>query len=215
MYTPRYTTLLEQRRADVRAQLDAIMPSGDATFVWEIGSGHGHFLNAYAAAHPDQLCLGIDIVGERVERAVKKRDRAKLANLHFIHAEARLFLETLPDDARISTVFLLFPDPWPKLRHNKHRILQPSFLRAVASHAEPECPLYFRTDFTPYFDAARDALEVDPHWKLTQDPWPFEFQTVFQQRAASYHSLVARYMVPVPAGSSAESAPAPREYPDT
>lgn len=161
-------------------------------FVLEVGAGHGHFLTAYAGAHPDRVCIGVDLIGERVERALKKRDRAKLANLHFVQAEARLFLETLPAQAQVTTVFVLFPDPWPKLRHNKHRIIQPSFLAAVAARAVSDCPLYFRTDFTPYHQAAREVIAADRHWQLTDEPWPFEFATVFQQRAESFHSLVAR-----------------------
>ncbi len=189
--TSKYLSIIEQRRSALQAQLNEVLPAS-REFVWEVGSGHGHFLTAYAAAHPERVCIGIDLIGERVERAQRKRDRAKLANLHFVRAEARLFLETLPSDARLSTVFVLFPDPWPKLRHNKHRIIQPLFLAAAAAHAKPDCPLYFRTDFTPYFDAAREVFSDDPYWRLSPEPWPFEFATVFQQRAQSFHSLVAR-----------------------
>lgn len=189
--TPKYLSIIEQRKSALLAQLDAVLPAS-REFVWEVGSGHGHFLTAYAAAHPDRVCVGIDLVGERIERGLKKRDRAKLPNLHFIQAEARLFLDVLPQDVRTSAIFILFPDPWPKLRHNKHRILQSSFLANAATHAAAGCPLYFRTDFLPYFEAAKETLAADPHWKMTEDPWPFEFKTVFQERAPQYYSLVAR-----------------------
>lgn len=191
VYTPRYAAIIEQRRMTLGAQLDAIFPPA-ATFVWEVGCGHGHFLTAYAAAHPDRLCIGIDIIAERIERAIRKRDRAGLRNLHFLQAEARLFLDTLPDGARASAIFVLFPDPWPKLRHNKHRLIQPAFLATAAARAVPRCPLYFRTDFGPYFEVARETVAADPHWALAAEPWPFDFATVFQQRAAGFHSLVAR-----------------------
>lgn len=193
-YTPHYTSLIEQRRSALQQRVQAILPP-NAEFVLEIGCGHGHFLAAYAAAHPDRICIGIDLIGERIARAERKRDRARLANLHFLQAEARLFLETVPGHARIGAVFVLFPDPWPKLRHNKHRIIQPSFLAALAARAVPRCPLYFRTDFEPYFAAARAAFAEDPHWELEPEPWPFEFATVFQQRAPSFQSLVARNRV--------------------
>lgn len=191
MYTEKYAHLIEQRRAALVAQLAPILPAG-SELVWELGCGHGHFLTAYAAAHPEQICIGVDIIAERIGRAVRKRNRAKLANLHFIQAEARLFLDALPAEVRLKRVFVLFPDPWPKLRHNKHRIIQPSFLARVAAHATPDCPLYFRTDFTPYYEAARETIAADPLWALTDEPWPFEYATVFQQRAEQYHSLVAR-----------------------
>ena len=85
---------INQRRSDLRDKIAAILPRG-TTFVCEIGCGHGHFLAAYAAAHPDRVCIGIDISGERIGRAVRKRDRAKLSNLHFIQAESGVFLDVL------------------------------------------------------------------------------------------------------------------------
>jgi tRNA (guanine-N7-)-methyltransferase len=95
-------------------QLARLLP--DRAFVWELGCGHGHFLTAYAAAHPDQLCLGVDLSGERVARAQRKQHRAQLENLYFLRADARLFLEALPPTAKCSAIYVLFPDPWPKLR---------------------------------------------------------------------------------------------------
>jgi tRNA (guanine-N7-)-methyltransferase len=200
--TPKYLDIITERRSALQRELDAILP-GREHFVLEIGCGHGHFLTAYAGAHPNQLCVGIDLVGERIDRAKRKATRAKLPNLHFIRAEARLFLDTLPAEPRISELFILFPDPWPKLRHNKHRILQPSFLAQAAAHASRDARLYFRTDFAPYFESARETIASDPHWEISGDPWPFEFVTVFQQRAPSYNSLVARCKMPSTATNSA------------
>eukprot|EP01031_Cornospumella_fuschlensis_P051694 gene51694-63201_t len=156
---------MEERRRDLRARFTQILPA-TKPFVWEIGCGHGHFLTAYAQAHPDETCIGVDLVSERIERANKKRDRAKLANLHFLHAEARLFLDTLPTEARFSRLFVLFPDPWPKLRHHKHRIMQPDFLSDAAKRAGEGARLFFRTDFTPYFDDTRLVLTDHPAWSL-------------------------------------------------
>jgi len=187
---PDYSAVIAQRREEIQQKLHPIL-AAQPTFLLEVGSGHGHFLTAYAAEHPAKLCLGIDIVSERVERALRKRGRAALPNLHFIRAEARLFLEALPAYARISEVFILFPDPWPKSRHHKHRILQPAFLAALAGRATPDCRLYFRTDHRPYFDSACATLRDSAHWRLLDAPWPFEFETVFQSRAEQHDSFIA------------------------
>jgi tRNA (guanine-N7-)-methyltransferase len=199
---------MEARRNDLRDRFAAIFPPGTPPrFTWEIGCGHGHFLTAYAQAHPNEICIGVDIVSERIERAVRKRDRAKLANLHFIHAEARLFLETLPAEARFTRLFILFPDPWPKARHHKHRIMQPDFLADAAKRAGEGARLYFRTDFTPYYKDTELVFNSHPDWELVPvlpsipnaitsdiraEPWPYEQETVFQARAESYHSLIAK-----------------------
>ncbi len=209
-----FTLVLAERREAVRADLAAIFRSAGspggaeaaiagvvdrpltppaADFVWEVGCGHGHFLAAYAAAHPSQVCIGVDIASDRIARARKKAERARLANLHFLRTEASLFLEAMPSSVRIGTVFVLFPDPWPKLRHHKHRVLQPEFLESVARRAAGGCRLHFRTDFEPYYQDARATVASAPAWSLVDVPWPFEFETVFQSRAADgYHSFIAQ-----------------------
>lgn len=199
--TAEYLARMDQRRSDLAHLLNRVI-GADTPFVWELGCGHGHFLTAYAQAHPDRLCIGIDIVSERIARAVRKRDRARLPNLHFIHAEARLFLDALPPGATVRDIFVLFPDPWPKLRHHKHRIMQPDFLHAAAGRAAPNCGLYFRTDYHPYFEDTRQVVAQHPDWSITEDAWPFEFETVFQSRAPKHDSLVARRTVRTAAQAS-------------
>ena len=199
--TAAYHTLIHQRKSILTDTLDRLCAQPMAgSVVWEVGCGHGHFLAAYAHAHPDRFCIGIDLVSERIERANRKRDRAGLTNLHFIHADARLFLDVLPAHVAISSVFVLFPDPWPKLRHHKHRIMQPEFLRQLAQRAGEGARLYFRTDYRPYYDETRQVIASHPDWTCVEEPWPFERETVFQSRAESYASLVAKRHAPIDEG---------------
>ncbi|MEO7413272.1 MAG: tRNA (guanosine(46)-N7)-methyltransferase TrmB [Opitutaceae bacterium] len=190
-----YDSRVEARIEALRARVQAVMPLS-GRFVWEVGCGHGHFLTAFAANHPDLTCLGIDIVSDRIERARRKARRAKLPNLHFLIAEAGEFLEALPLTAKFSSVYILFPDPWPKRRHHKNRLMQSPFLNAAAEKGEPGAPLYFRTDFAPYFTQAKTAVQATHDWQLVDETWPFETDTVFQARASTYFSLVARKRVP-------------------
>jgi len=189
--TAEHLARITQRRSDLQERLAAILPRG-SNFVCEIGCGHGHFLAAYAAAHPDQICIGIDLSGERIVRGMRKRDRAKLANLHFIQAESGVFLDALPQKTTISDLFVLFPDPWPKRRHHKNRLLQPDFLKVVAKRAGQGARLCFRTDYEPYFRDTESLLSRQPGWEVVAEPWPFEQVTVFQSRAAHHFSLIAR-----------------------
>ncbi len=186
-----YQAVQATRRAEILARLEPVL-GGRTLLTLEIGCGHGHFLNAYATAHPDRHCLGIDIMSDRVRRGLRKRDRASLTNLAFLHADAWDLLAVLPAQVRLEAVFVLFPDPWPKRRHWKNRILQPAFLTALAEKSTPASPLYFRTDYEPYFAEAREVVASHEAWELRPDlPWPFEHTTVFQARAPTYHSLIA------------------------
>ena len=186
-----YNALVAQRREQLRIQIPRLLPE-NGPFVWEIGCGHGHFLTAYAAAHPTEQCIGIDISPERIARAERKQVRAGLRNLHFILADAEDFLASLPLGRRIGTMFILFPDPWPKRRHHKNRLIKPEFLAAAAAASEKGAPLYFRTDYEPYFAEARLAVGADPAWRLLPPaPLPLEEPTVFQKRAPRHFTLVA------------------------
>jgi tRNA (guanine-N7-)-methyltransferase len=195
--TAAHQARLAERRVRLTEQLAGIFEDKPA-FVFEVGSGHGHFLTAYAKIHPERLCVGLDIASDRVERALRKRDRAKLGNLHFLQAEAGFFLEVLPAEIRLADVYVLFPDPWPKARHHKHRILQPRFLTQLAGRMGRGARLFFRTDFAPYFEDARRTVQSHPVWQLVPEAgaWPFECETVFQSRAPVYHSLIAELRPP-------------------
>ncbi len=186
-----HTSRIAERREALRGALLGIIPL-DSRFVWEVGSGHGHFLAAYAAMHPTERCVGVDIASDRIARALRKRERARLANLHFIHADADDFLAVIPENARFTAIFILFPDPWPKRRHNKNRVIKPGFLSAAAALAGKGTGLYFRTDHEPYFREAAAAIRDHADWQES-DPaaWPFEEASVFQKRAERHFSLVA------------------------
>jgi len=188
--TSAHLARIEARRRDLEIWCaDAF--GGRSRFVLEIGCGHGHFLTAYAQAHPGELCIGIDIELERIERALRKQRRAGFPNLHFLRAEARLFLDVLPGSVRATAIYFLFPDPWPKRRHHKNRLLAPSFLERLADRACAGARLYFRTDYTSYFEDARRAAAASASWSVKDEAWPFEAATIFQERAREYHSFVA------------------------
>ena len=182
---------MAERRQSLRAELEVLLKR-HTRLVWEVGCGHGHFLTGYADAHPESVCIGVDIIEDRINRGERKRCRAELDNLHFLRAEATMFLEQIPEWVQLESVFILFPDPWPKKRHHKNRIMQPEFLTDLAKRCAPGAALHFRTDFAPYFEAATEVVKAHPDWELRSDKaWPFELETVFQSRAEAYQSMIA------------------------
>lgn len=182
----------ESRRTSLRSRLVELLEGRDCATL-EIGCGHGHFLTDYAAAHPDEFCLAIDIIAERLHRAAKKSARAGLFNLAWVLAEAVDLLAEWPDNIRLAPyIFVLFPDPWPKRRHWKNRLVTPEFLTALAARAAPGTALCFRTDHAPYFAQAVEVVAAHPDWVIDPTaPWPFERETVFQARAPDFQSFVA------------------------
>ncbi len=164
----------------------------DRAWVVEFGCGHGHFLAAFAARHPNLPCLGVDFSRDRIRRAERKRQRSGLLNLHFVHAEAGEFLDAVPTHLRFSQIFVLFPDPWPKRRHRKNRLVSSEFLDRLAGLTSPGSQFYFRSDSADYVAEVADLVSLHGRWSLGKDELPFEAETVFQTKAKSYASVVAQ-----------------------
>ncbi len=181
---------IQSRQAQLRQELDSVL--GETKNVTlEIGCGHGHFLAAYARSHSQEYCIGIDLLAGRVARAERKRAAAAVPNLHFIQADAWDLLVVWPESVMLSKTWILFPDPWPKRRHEDRRLISEAFLYLLSSHSSADATLYFRTDHIPYLEQVREELGLHPRWELKESTFPFEQNTVFQNRAPSFGSLVA------------------------
>jgi tRNA (guanine-N7-)-methyltransferase len=186
---------IQARRAELAETLSSLL-EGRCRLTLEIGCGHGHYLTAYAEANPDEFCLGIDLIADRIDRANRKATRAGLQNLSFIKAEARETLDALPKKPAPTRVFVLFPDPWPKKRHHKNRLMRDPFLAQLGAVCPPGAELFFRTDFEPYYLDACTHLQSHRQWNLLPEVeamarWPLELPTVFQQKAPTHRSALA------------------------
>jgi len=189
---PTHLARVAARVAELRNQLMAVIPSDIEDFTLEIGCGHGHFLTKLACLNPAHFFVGIDILGDRLRKAERKQMSAGANNLRFIKAEAEEFLECLPARFTVKDVIVLFPDPWPKKRHHKNRLIQNVFLNCMAARMRRGGHLYFRTDHEPYLQWSRDILSNHPSWVIVPNAsWLLEEETVFQAKAAHFGSLVA------------------------
>ncbi|MEO0796160.1 MAG: tRNA (guanosine(46)-N7)-methyltransferase TrmB [Verrucomicrobiota bacterium] len=161
--------------------------------VLEIGCGHGHFLTAYAQANPTQTCVGIDLVTKRIEKGKSKAEKRGLEHLLFLKAELSEFLEALPTGLQFDRVFMLFPDPWPKKRHHKNRMIQTAFLERLDEITLPNADFCFRTDHEGLFEWTVEHINDSEHWAIDSEAaWPLEERSYFQDLMDSWQSLVAR-----------------------
>jgi tRNA (guanine-N7-)-methyltransferase len=179
------------RIANLRSTLcDAL--SGSAGLTLEVGCGHGHFLTAYAMAHPQETCLGVDLVTKRIAKANLKAAKRHLHHLHFVKADVSECLIGLPTNVVLQRIFILFPDPWPKKRHRKNRVVQQVLLDELAKRSCSSTTLHFRSDHSVAFDWALDCIAAHPRWQLDDSqPWPFESPSFFQDLMDSYYSFTA------------------------
>jgi tRNA (guanine-N7-)-methyltransferase len=132
----------------------------------EIGFGNGESLAQMAEARPEQNFLGLEVHRPGVGHLLLEIERLKLRNLRVMRADAlELLRDGLPPGS-LAAVQLFFPDPWPKQRHHKRRIVQPAFASLVARVLPPGGLLHAATDWEPYaehmlavLDAADDLFE--------------------------------------------------------
>lgn len=116
----------------------------------EIGFGNGESLVALATAHPERDFLGIEVHPPGVGHLLLRIEEFGLGNLRVICRDAVEVLQRCIPDASLDEVLLYFPDPWPKKRHHKRRIVQPDFVALLASRLRPGGMFRMATDWQPY-----------------------------------------------------------------
>jgi tRNA (guanine-N7-)-methyltransferase len=143
---------------------------GEVTDVWlEIGFGAGEHLLWQVQAHPHVGLIGAEPYESGVAKLLTKFDANPPNNLRIHMGDARDIIEALPD-ASLGRVFILFPDPWPKLRHAKRRFIQTEMLDALARVMKPGAELRFASDDAPLVEYTLERLMAHPafEWPATR-----------------------------------------------
>ena len=131
----------------------------------DVGCGKGRFLLARARAHREVSFLGIDRMLSRIRKLDGKVRRAGLDNVRLLRIEAFYSLQFLLPDHCLRTVYLFFPDPWPKRRHHRRRLFGPEFLDVLWSRLETGGTIQVATDHLDYFAVIRKQLSGDPRFR--------------------------------------------------
>ena len=180
---PRYGVPFEARRVD----LDEIF-GRNAPRVLDIGFGDGEALLTTAAAHPNVDYLGVEVHEPGVGHLLILLERARLENVRVIVRDAVDVIETMLPDASFDAINLFFPDPWPKKRHHKRRLVQPEFVEQCARILKPGGLLHVATDWAPYAEHTEAVLADAPTFRpipaeaLADDPLAYRPPTKFERR---------------------------------
>ncbi|MCH9609269.1 MAG: tRNA (guanine-N(7)-)-methyltransferase [Chlamydiales bacterium] len=118
----------------------------------EFCSGHGHWIVEKAKVHPDRNWVAVEMKFERVRRIWSKRKNENLDNLFIVSGEAWTFSHYYIPESTIETVYINFPDPWPKNRHEKHRLLRPQFMSELSRILKKGGRVHFVTDDRDYLE---------------------------------------------------------------
>ena len=166
----------------------------------DLGCGDGSFLCALAQSAPGNNFLGIERLSGRVQKACRKA--AKLDNVRVLLAETSYVVRYLLPEASVETFYLLFPDPWPKRRHQRRRVLTPEFLQSIHRSLVPNGLLHIATDQVDYFQQMRRLTLVDFQFAWTEvadniDLPPTKFERRFAEQGAPIYRLMLRKLSPV------------------
>jgi len=175
--------------AGLKADPAAHFVGQPAALMLEIGFGGGEHLAAQAKAHPEIGYFGVEPFLNGVAKLLAAVEADDLANVKLLRGDGRDILAALPD-ASLERVYLLYPDPWPKRRQRKRRIVDMAFLAEVARVLKTGCEFRFATDIDDYagWTLARIAQQDKLVWIAGKaddwrQPWPEWHRTRYEEKA--------------------------------
>ena len=130
--------------------------------ILEIGFGMGETTAAIAAAHPENDYLGIEVHTPGVGSLLKRIDERGIGNLRLIQHDAVEVLREMIAPGALDGAHIFFPDPWPKKRHHKRRLVQPDFVALLASRIKPGGYVHLATDWQEYAEQMLAVLSAEP-----------------------------------------------------
>jgi len=164
----------------------------------DLGCGDGSFLCALAQRLPDKNFLGIERLSGRVRSTARKA--TSLDNVRLLQMESFYAVRYLLPAESVETFYLLFPDPWPKRRHHRRRIVTSDFLNSVHAALEQNGVIYIATDHLDYFRKIKKTAESTPGFAIDDadvDLPQSKFGLAFRQKGAPIHWLALRKVSPV------------------
>jgi tRNA (guanine-N7-)-methyltransferase len=170
-----------------------------APLVVEVGSGMGEATAAMAGADPDRDVLAVDVHVQGLGRLLRRVEDEGLSNVRVAEGDAVVLLRDMLPSGSVDEVRVYFPDPWPKARHVKRRLVSPAFADLVASRLRPGGLLHVATDWAPYAEQVRTVLVGHPAYTVVREGPRPEHRPVtrFEQRGLdagrpSYDLVVRR-----------------------
>jgi tRNA (guanine-N7-)-methyltransferase len=167
----------------------------DAPLVLEIGSGMGEATAAMAHADPTRDVVAVEVHTPGLGNLLRLVEAAGLQNVRVLEADAREVLTRLVGPASLDEVRVFFPDPWPKSRHAKRRLVTPEFADLVASRLRPGGRLHVATDWDMYAEGAEQVLRSHPSYDVVSHDRGARPVTRFETRGLEagrrVHDLVA------------------------
>jgi tRNA (guanine-N7-)-methyltransferase len=191
---PRYGYDLENRDPSKAPFPLQEWTKGWGNVVLEIGFGMGEATIEIARKQPDTLFIAVEVHKSGVGRLLNEIERNELANIRIVHGDADLLIESHLSKNALSGVHIFFPDPWPKKRHHKRRLLKRSFMDRIAQKIEAGGYLYAVTDWEPYAEFILSEAEASQFfhnpYRSYAPPIPWRPETRFEKKGLTKAHLI-------------------------
>ncbi|WP_461247296.1 tRNA (guanosine(46)-N7)-methyltransferase TrmB [Treponema sp. R6D11] len=166
----------------------------------EIGFGSGLATAQIAQTHPEKNYLGVEVHRPGIGKLLWEIEKRSLANIRIIEYDAAAVAEKMIPENSLDAIHVFFPDPWPKKRHNKRRLIQNPFTHTLACRLKPGGYLYMVTDWEDYAVCALDALSSCPSLKNAYngfaEPQSWRPKTKFEQKGlAKDHKISELFFI--------------------
>lgn len=159
----------------------------DAPVLLEIGSGMGETTAALAAAEPELNYLAVEVYQPGLAQLMMRAEALGVTNLRLLRGDAVTLLADHLQPGTLAGARIFFPDPWPKQRHHKRRLVRPGFVHLLASRLVPGAVLHLATDWADYARQMCEVCSTEPLLRNAHDGWaprpPWRPLTKFEQRA--------------------------------
>lgn len=187
--------IVQLRSIVERLDLTQLFPKPQPLEV-ELGCGDASFLVEFARQNPGKNFIGVERLLGRISKLNRKGSRVGLKNLRGVRIESSYFLQYLLPSHSAGALHIYFPDPWPKKKHRKHRLVNEQFPKLARAALAPGGKIYLRTDDADYFSQMTEIFAADKNFqKIETSAELAELPTDFEKefRAKGIQTLRAAY----------------------
>ncbi|MCY4413740.1 MAG: methyltransferase domain-containing protein [Alphaproteobacteria bacterium] len=177
----------QHQQEDMQACLERTLEYGHV--VLDVGCGRGESSLGYLAMRPDAYIIACDLFYDGLAQLCTAMKEAEIKNMTILLRDALDVLQALPD-ASVDVVLLFFPDPWPKNRHHKRRIMaQDGFMLHVKRVLKKDGVFVWRTDSQEYLEHGMEILQAEGF--MSSQPFPIGWQTTYEKKACKLSQKIS------------------------
>ncbi len=182
-----YLNVFQYDRDNIKKKLASLIKNKNV--ILELACGRGEYSNALAEQNPKNIYLGFDVQGERLWFGAKQSTTKKLNNVFFVRAPIEKISEYLPLKS-VTEIWIVFPDPFPKDKHQSRRLTAPYFLKLYYKILKNKGVLHLKTDSQSLFEYSKQTLpqsefaikQVNENIILDSSDSPLNIQTAFENK---------------------------------